>query len=107
MGAISRGIDTIRIPQSMVRWGFRSHIASQPMRLLLAFPILALGFAYQAAYAQAPAAKTSPPGAPVEKILTPEESTARIEAIRQKSEALQRARDVKLRKTTRSICVGC
>jgi Skp family chaperone for outer membrane proteins len=77
------------------------------MRLLLAFPIVALGFASQAAYAQVPTAKAAPPGAPVEKVLTPEESSARIEAIRQKSEALQRARDVKLRKATRSICVGC
>ena len=77
------------------------------MRLLLALPILALGFAFQAAYAQVPATKATPPGTPVEKIVTPEESSARIEAIRQKSEALQRARDVKLRKATKSICVGC
>ena len=67
------------------------------MRILTAVSILALGFASQTAQAQAPA----------EKALSAEESAARIEVIRQKAEALERSRDEKLRKTTRSICIGC
>ena len=77
------------------------------MRILTAVSILALGFASQTAQAQASAARDAAPEAPAEKALSAEESAARIEVIRQKAEALERSRDEKLRRTTRSICIGC
>ena len=52
-------------------------------------------------------ARDTAPKAPVEKALSAEESAARIEVIRQKAEALERSRDEKLKKTTKSICIGC
>jgi hypothetical protein len=81
--------------------------ASRSMRILTAVSVLALAFASQAAQAQAPMARDTAPKAPVEKALSAEESAARVEVIRQKAEALERSRDEKLKKTTKSICIGC
>jgi hypothetical protein len=77
------------------------------MRILTAVSILALAFASQVAQAQAPLARDRAPQAPAEKAISPEESAARIDAIRQKAEALERSRDEKLKRTTKSICIGC
>jgi flagellar motility protein MotE (MotC chaperone) len=81
--------------------------ASRFMRILTAVSILALAFASQAAQAQAPVARDTAPQAPAEKAFSHEESAARIDAIRQKAEALERSRDEKLKRTTKSICIGC
>jgi hypothetical protein len=81
--------------------------ASRFMRILTAVSILALALASQAAQAQAPMARDTAPQAPAEKALSAEESAARVEVIRQKAEALERSRDEKLKKTTKSICIGC
>jgi len=76
------------------------------MRIATAISIIALAIASQTAHAQSPALKTKAPAA-AEKALTPEGSNAKINAIREKAEVLQRARDEKLRRATQSICVGC
>jgi hypothetical protein len=81
--------------------------ASRFMRILTAVSVLALAFASHAAQAQAPMARDTAPKAPAEKALSDEESAARVEVIRQKAEALERSRDEKLKKTTKSICIGC
>jgi hypothetical protein len=82
-------------------------LGADPMRTLAAIPILVLAMAAPAAHAQEKAAAT--PGAPtgVARDLSSEESTALAEANRKKAEVLQRARDLKLERATRSICTGC
>ena len=77
------------------------------MRLLTAVSIVAPAIASQAAQAQGQAANERPPGAAAIKALSAEESAAMAEAQRKKAETVQRTRDEKLRRTTRSICVGC
>lgn len=41
------------------------------------------------------------------KAYTAEESAAMAAAARKKAEAAERARDVRLRRATRGICIGC
>jgi hypothetical protein len=77
------------------------------MRLLTAVSILALAIASQAAQAQGQTARELPLGVAAVKTPSAEESAAMAEAQRKKAEAVQRTRDEKLRRTTRSICVGC
>ena len=77
------------------------------MRLLTAVSIVALAIASQAAQAQGHTASERPPGAAAIKAPSAEESAAMAEAQRKKAETVQRTRDEKLRRTTRSICVGC
>jgi hypothetical protein len=77
------------------------------MRLLTAVSILTLAIASQAAQAQGPAASERTLGAAAIKAPSAEESAAMAEAQRKKAEAVQRTRDEKLRRTTRSICIGC
>ncbi|WP_114948300.1 hypothetical protein [Microvirga calopogonii] len=76
------------------------------MRIATVVSIIALVVASQPAYAQSPASKAKAPSV-AEKTLTAEESDTKITAIREKAEALQRARDAKLKRATQSICVGC
>ena len=76
------------------------------MRLLTAVSILGLAIASQAAQAQGQATSERVAGAAV-KAPSAEEGAAMAEAQRKKAEAVQRTRDEKLRRTTRSICVGC
>jgi hypothetical protein len=77
------------------------------MRLLTAASILALAFVSQAALAQGQAARILAPGPVAAKIPSAEESAAMAEVQRKKAEAVQRTRDEKLKRTTRSICIGC
>jgi hypothetical protein len=105
--ANSRGISTHAGNGMCYAGTLRTLPASRSMRILTAVSILALAFASQAAQAQAPSARDRAPQAPAEKAISPEESAARIDAIRQKAEALERSRDEKLKRTTKSICIGC
>lgn len=75
------------------------------MRTLTAISILAFALASYAAQAQSQPAKGSAPT--VGKVLTQEESAAMAEANRKKAEAVERARDERLRKATSGICTGC
>jgi flagellar motility protein MotE (MotC chaperone) len=76
------------------------------MRILTAVSILALALASQVAQAQErPGAKAAPKA--TTKVLSPEESAAMADANRRKAEASERARDERLRKATRGICIGC
>jgi hypothetical protein len=74
---------------------------------LTAVSILALAFASQAAQAQGLVTSGSTTNAAAVKALSAEESAAMAEAQRKKAEALQRTRDEKLKRTTKSICIGC
>ena len=77
------------------------------MRLLTAVSILALALTSLAAQAQGQSARVLASGPAAVKTLSAEESAAMAEAQRKKAEAVQRTRDEKLRRTTRSICIGC
>ncbi|WP_414474387.1 hypothetical protein [Microvirga sp. M2] len=77
------------------------------MRVLMAlFFILASALAPQVAQAQGQAAKE---GSKVKAATsyTAEESAAMAAAVREKAEAVERARDVRLRRATSGICIGC
>lgn len=77
------------------------------MRILTAVSILALALTSQAAQAQGRAeAGSAPNGAPA-KVYSSEESAAMATANRKKAEAVERARDERLRKATKGICIGC
>ena len=77
------------------------------MRIVTAVTILALAFASQAAQAQGQAARPTGAGSTAAKAFSAEEGAAMAEAQRKKSETLERTRDEKLKRATKSICVGC
>jgi hypothetical protein len=76
------------------------------MRILMALFILAPALATQVAQAQEQAGKE---GSKITatRAYTAEESAAMAAAVRKKAEAAERAREVKLRRATRGICIGC
>ncbi|MET0527651.1 MAG: hypothetical protein ABW003_04780 [Microvirga sp.] len=77
------------------------------MRILAAIAVLVLSLAPNAAQAQGQVPKGAANGSVAAKTFSPEEGAAMAEAQRKKSEALERTRDEKLKRTTKSICVGC
>ncbi|ANY85137.1 hypothetical protein BB934_43865 (plasmid) [Microvirga ossetica] len=77
------------------------------MRIVTAVAVLVLALASHAAQAQGQATKGAANGSVAAKTFSPEEGAAMAEAQRKKSEALERTRDEKLKRTTKSICVGC
>ena len=77
------------------------------MRILTDVSIVILALASQAAQAQGQAARGSAAGATATKPFNAEESAAMADAQRAKSERLERTQDEKLKRTTKSICVGC
>ncbi|ANY82992.1 hypothetical protein BB934_32775 (plasmid) [Microvirga ossetica] len=77
------------------------------MRIVTAVTVLALSLASHAAQAQGQAAKGSASGSVTAKPFSHEDGAAMAETQRKKSEALERTRDEKLRRTTKSICSGC
>jgi flagellar motility protein MotE (MotC chaperone) len=78
------------------------------MRILTLTSALLLLAASSAAYAQG---RTAPdpqvPKARTGSSYTSEESAAMADAAREKTEALQRARDKRMKTLTRGICTGC
>ena len=74
------------------------------MRVLMALLILAPVLAPQVAQAQAAKEGSK---ATTERVYTAEESAAMAAAVRKKADAAERARDVRLRRATRGICIGC
>lgn len=76
------------------------------MRVLMALFILGSVLAPQVAQAQGQAGRE---GSEVTatRTYTAEESATMAAAVRKKAEAAERARDVRLRKATRGICIGC
>ena len=74
------------------------------MRVLMALLISAPALAPQVAQAQAAKEGSK---ATTERVYTAEESAAMAAAVRKKAEAAERARDVRLRRATRGICIGC
>lgn len=74
--------------------------------LIVLFFILAPALTPQVAQAQGQATKEGSK-AKAARIYTAEESTAIAAAVREKAEAAERARDVRLRRATRGICIGC
>jgi len=77
------------------------------MRILTAVSILALALICQAAQAQGRAVIGSVPNRATAKVYSSEESAAMAAANRKKAEAVERARDERLRKATKGICIGC
>jgi hypothetical protein len=78
---------------------------SRFMRVLMVlFFILAPALAPQVAQAQVAKEGSK---ATTERVYTSEESAAMAAAVRKKAEAAERARDVRLRRATRGICIGC
>jgi hypothetical protein len=78
------------------------------MRVLTAVSVLAFALVSQAAYAQGRAvAGSAAPNGAAAKVYSSEESAAMATANRKKAEAVERARDGRLRKATRGICIGC
>ena len=82
-------------------------VASISMRIVASFVVLALALASHAAQAQGQVPKGAASASVAAKTFSPEEGAAMAEAQRKKSEALERTRDEKLKRTTKSICVGC
>jgi uncharacterized protein Smg (DUF494 family) len=75
------------------------------MRVLMAlFFMLAPALAPQVALAQTAKEGSTAKAA---RVYTAEESAAMAAAVRKKAEAAERARDVRLRRATRGICIGC
>ncbi len=77
------------------------------MRIVTAVSILALSMTCVAAQAQDKVVGRAASHPLASKTPSPEESAALAEENRQKAEALERAREVKLRRATSSICSGC
>ena len=77
------------------------------MRMMTVAITLALfvGLQTVAAQEKTPEVKTSK--APPSKVYNAEESAAVSDASRKKAEALEQARDRKIRRLSRSICSGC
>jgi hypothetical protein len=76
------------------------------MRVLMALLILAPALVTQVAQAQGQAGREGSKIAAT-RAYTAEESAAMAAAVRKKAEAAERARDVRLRRATRGICIGC
>lgn len=76
------------------------------MRVLMTFFILVPALVSQVAQAQSQV-RREPSEETGRKAYTAEESAAMAAAVRKKAEAAERARDVRLRKATMGICIGC
>ncbi|WP_262267708.1 hypothetical protein [Microvirga yunnanensis] len=74
------------------------------MRVLMALFMLVPALAPQVAQAQAAKEESK---ATTERVYNSEESAAMAAAVRKKAEAAERARDARLRRATRGICIGC
>jgi hypothetical protein len=77
------------------------------MRILTAISIVALALTSQAAQAQGRAVTGSALNGAPAKVYSSEESAAMATANRKKAEAVERARNERLRKATKGICTGC
>jgi hypothetical protein len=77
------------------------------MRLLAPAFVLALLVGSQAALAQDGTVSAPSGNATEQATIDPDKSAALAEVSRKRAEALQRARDAKLERLTRSICTGC
>lgn len=77
------------------------------MRVLTVVSILALALISQAAQAQGRAVTGSVPNGAPAKVYSSEESAAMATSNRKKAETVERARDERLKKATRGICIGC
>jgi hypothetical protein len=77
------------------------------MHILTAVSILALALSSQATQAQGRNGTGSAPVKAEAKTYNAEESAAMGAAARKKGEAAERARDERLRRATRGICIGC
>lgn len=79
------------------------------MRIPTLMSVLVLLAASSAAHAQGRPVPADPqvPKARVGSTYTSEQSAAMADAAREKTEALQRARDKRMKTLTRGICTGC
>jgi hypothetical protein len=77
------------------------------MRIMTVTITLALLIGSQSVSAQEKAPQGQTPKAPSSKVYNAEESAASADAFRKKSEALEEARERKIRRLSRSICSGC
>jgi hypothetical protein len=77
------------------------------MRMMTVAITLALFAGSQSVSAQDKTPEAQAPKAPPSKVYTAEESAAVSDASRKKAEALEQARDQKIRRLSRSICSGC
>lgn len=77
------------------------------MRMMTVATTLALFVASQSVSAQDKAPQEQTPKAAPSKVYNAEESAAVSDASRKKAEALEQARDRKIRRLARSICSGC
>ncbi len=77
------------------------------MRSLTVASILTLALLGQSARGQEHAMTGSNQNSSTVKVFSAEQSAAMAEASRKKADAIDRARDVKLKRATTSICIGC
>ena len=77
------------------------------MRMMGVAITLAVFVSSQEVSAQEKTPQGQTPKAPPAKVYTSEESAAVSDASRKKAEALEQARDRKIRRLSRSICKGC
>ena len=77
------------------------------MRILTVAITLALLVGSQSVSAQEKTPQGANPKSPPSKVYTAEESAAVSAASRKKAEALEQARDRKIRRLSRSICSSC
>ena len=77
------------------------------MRVLTAVSILALALISQAAQAQGQAVTGSVPNGAAAKVYSSEEGAAMATANRKRAEVVEWARNERLRKATKGICIGC
>jgi hypothetical protein len=77
------------------------------MRMMTVAITLALFAGSQSVSAQDKTPQAQPTKAPPTKVYNAEESAAVSDASRKKAEALEQARDRKIRRLSRSICNGC
>ena len=77
------------------------------MRMMTVAITLALFAGSQSVSAQDKTPQAQAPKTPPSKVNTAEESAAVSDASRKKAEALEQARDRKIRRLSRSICSGC
>jgi hypothetical protein len=77
------------------------------MRILAIAVTLGLLVGSQSASAQEKTPQGRNAKAPPSKVYNAEESAASADAFRKKSEALEQARERKIRRLSRSICSGC
>ena len=77
------------------------------MRITTGAIALALLFGSQSVFAQEKTPQGNAPKASPSRVFTAEESAAVSDASHKKAEALEQARDRKIRRLSRSICSGC